>query len=426
VPALYELVEAISSGREDAALAAIYGDAGLARQRARYAGLLECLGALAPGAREVGCFSAPGRTEVGGNHTDHNGGRVLAAAVNLDAIAAAAPRDDGIIRLQSEGYGESVVDTREFVPAEDERGTVAALVRGVCAGLAARGHRIGGFDACVTSDVLKGSGLSSSAAFEVLVGAILNGLYNDGGIDPIAVAQVGQHAENVYFGKPCGLMDQTASSLGGFVTIDFRDTAHPLVQRVAFDFSSSDYALVIVDTGGDHADLTPDYAAVRQEMQAVAAALGGKLLRDVTEEQVLANIPELRARAGDRAILRSLHFFEDDRRVEMQAAALGAGQFDRFLELVIESGRSSWMLLQNCYPPRSDRVQGVSLALALSERLLGDRGAWRVHGGGFAGTIQAFVPHDRLPEYLAGMRSVFGQPACHELSVRQAGAMRVL
>jgi galactokinase len=260
----------------------------------------------------------------------------------------------------------------------------------------------------------------------VLAGSILNGLYNGGNVDPLAVAQIGQYAENVYFGKPCGLMDQTASSLGGFVTIDFRDAARPAVQRVAFDFAGSGHALVIVDTGGDHADLTPDYAAVRGEMQAVATVLGGQVLRDVSEEQALANIPRLRTQAGDRAILRALHFFEDDRRVAAQAEALEAGRLDRFLELVRESGRSSWMLLQNCYPPGSARVQGVTLALALSERLMRGRGAWRVHGGGFAGTIQAFVPHDLLPAYLVEMRSVFGSDACHELSVRQAGAVRVL
>jgi galactokinase len=426
MPVLSDLIEAVKSGRADPRLVPLYAQAGLSRQRARYAGLLEQLSALCAGRREVALFSAPGRTEVGGNHTDHNGGRVLAAAVNLDVIAAAAPRNDGIIRLQSEGYGESVVDTVVLTVVDEERGTVAALVRGVCAGLAARGYAIGGFDACVTSDVLKGSGLSSSAAFEVLVGAILNGLYNEGHADAIAVAQIGQYAENVYFGKPCGLMDQTASSLGGFVTIDFGDAAQPVVQRVAFDFAGSGYALVILDTGGDHADLTPDYAAVRGEMQAVAAALGGLVLRDVSEEQVLENIPALRALAGDRAILRAFHFFEDDRRVVMQAAALEAGRFDRFLLLVIESGRSSWMLLQNCYPPGSARLQGVTVGLALSERLLGERGAWRIHGGGFAGTIQAFVPRDLLPTYLAEMRSVFGNDACHELSVRQAGAVRVL
>ena len=426
MPALSDLIETVRDGGADHRLAALHGETGLPRQRARCAGLLERLNALCPGDREAAVFSAPGRTEVGGNHTDHNGGRVLAAAVNLDAIAAAARREDGIIRLQSEGYGESLVDTHQLAQVDEEQGTVAGLVRGVCAGLAARRHRIGGFDACVTSDVLKGSGLSSSAAFEVLVGAILNGLYNDGGVAPIAVAQIGQYAENVYFGKPCGLMDQTASSLGGFVTIDFRDASRPVVQQVAFDFAGSGHALVIVDTGGDHADLTPEYAAVRGEMQAVAAALGGQVLRDVSEEHALTNLPALRAQAGDRAILRAFHFFEDDRRVAMQAAALEAGQFDRFLALVIESGRGSWMLLQNCYPPRSTRVQGVTLALALSERLLGGRGAWRVHGGGFAGTIQAFVPRELLPGYLAEMGSVFGQDACHELSVRQAGAVRVL
>jgi galactokinase len=426
MPALSDSIEAIENGGADRAMAELYGSAGLQGQRVRYAAVLRRLSGLCPDAAQVALFSAPGRTEVGGNHTDHNGGRVLAAAVNLDAIAAAAPRDDGLIRLQSEGYGESVVDTRRLDAAPEERGTVTALVRGVCAGLAQRGHRIGGFDACVASDVLKGSGLSSSAAFEVLIGAIVNGLYNGGGVDPIAVAQVGQYAENVYFGKPCGLMDQTASSLGGFVTIDFRDAARPLVQKVSFDFAGSGHALVIIDTGGDHADLTPEYAAVREEMQAVAAALGGRVLRDVREEQALADIPALRAQAGDRAILRALHFFEDDRRVEMQVAVLQAGAFDRFLDLVIESGRSSWMLLQNCYPPGSSWLQGVPLGLALSERLLAGRGAWRVHGGGFAGTIQAFVPRELLADYLAKMRSAFGGDACHELSVRQAGALRVL
>jgi galactokinase len=425
VPTPADLIEAVSSGGADRSLAELYGNAELARQQARTIELLERFSARCPAADDVALFSAPGRTEVGGNHTDHNGGRVLAAAVNLDAIAAAARRGDGVISLQSEGYGESVVDTRRLEVVAKERGTVAALVRGVCAGLAARGHGIGGFDACVTSDVLKGSGLSSSAAFEVLVGAILNGLYNRGRVDPLVVAQVGQYAENVYFGKPCGLMDQTASSLGGFVTIDFRDAARPLVHRVAFDFAGSGHALVIVDTGGNHADLTPEYAAVRSEMQAVASALGGQALCDVSEEQALTNIPVLRAAAGDRATLRALHFFEDDRRVAAQAAALEEGQFDRFLALVVESGRSSWMLLQNCYPPHSSRAQGVPLALALSERFLGGRGAWRVHGGGFAGTIQAFVPRDLLADYLAKMRSIFGQDACHELSVRQVGAVRV-
>jgi galactokinase len=426
VPPPSDLIDVIARGRADRALFELYGDAGLARQRARYLELLQRFSARCTSATDVALFSAPGRTEVGGNHTDHNGGRVLAAAVNLDAIAAAAPRSDSNIYLQSEGYGESIVDTRRLDVLAEERGTVAALVRGVCAGLAARGHRIGGFDACVTSDVLKGSGLSSSAAFEVLMGAILNGLYNEGNVDPLVVAQVGQYAENVYFDKPCGLMDQTASSLGGFVTIDFRDAARPVVQKVAFDLSASGYALVIVDTGGDHADLTADYAAVRSEMQAVAAALGGQVLRDVSEEQALAVIPALRTRAGDRAILRAFHFFEDDQRVTMQVAALESRQFARFLEQVIESGRSSWMLLQNCYPPGSSRVQGVPLALALSERWLAGRGAWRVHGGGFAGTIQAFVPRELLTDYMAKMRSVFGQDACHELSVRQVGAVRVL
>ncbi len=425
MPAPSDPADAIRSGRADAALAALYGEQDVPSQRARYAALLETFAARFPASGPASLFSAPGRTEVGGNHTDHNAGRVLAAAVNLDAIAAAAPRLDGVIRVASEGYGEAEVDTDELPPVEAEQGTFAALIRGVCAGLAQRGHRVGGFDACVTSAVLKGSGLSSSAAFEVLIATILNHLHNRGRVAPIVLAQIGQYAENVYFGKPCGLMDQTTSALGGFVTIDFRDAAQPLVRKLEFDFAASGHALVIVDTGGDHADLTDDYAAVRREMQSVAEALGGRVLRDVTREQVLANIPALRAQAGDRAILRALHFFEDDRRVVAQADALEAGDTDRFLQLVVESGRSSWMLLQNCYQPWNARVQGITLALAMSERILEGRGAWRVHGGGFAGTIQAFVPRDLLPGYLSAMRAVFGEGACLELRVRPKGAVPV-
>ncbi len=436
MPKAEDWVAFINSGRGEAALEALYGRRPevVRQQQARYRQLVEQFQALYPGETGVELFSSPGRTEIGGNHTDHNAGRVLAAAVDLDIIAAAVPTGDGLIRLNSAGYPPIVIDTRQLEPVEGERFTSAALGRGVCAALVQQGFRVGGFQACLTTTVPKGGGLSSSAAFELLVAVILNQFYNRGLAGPMALAQAGFVAETQYFGKPSGLMDQTTIATGGFVTIDFkdfllpsgRDAPAPLVRKVRYDLSSSGYNLVIVETGGDHANLTGEYTAIASEMQAVAQALGGRLLRQFSRQKLLENLPSLRARLGDRALLRALHFYADDQRVVEQVEALEGGRFETFLHLVNESGRSSWMLLQNCYPPNDPLHQGIALAQALTELKLGSRGAWRVHGGGFGGTIQVFLPADQLSDYVSSMETVFGRGTCHPVLVRQAGACQIV
>jgi galactokinase len=428
MPSIETITNYLNAKDGQAYLANLYGThpSTLEIQVERYLGLLGRFLELYPERREVNFYSAPGRTEVGGNHTDHNAGRVLAAAVDLDIIAVASPNHEGVVRVHSEGFPPTLVKLSQLGMIQAERYTATSLVRGVCARFQLLGYQVGGIDAVVTSTVPRGSGLSSSAAYEVLMANILNHLYNQGALDPLSLAQIGHYAENAYFGKPCGLMDQTASAVGGFVTIDFKDFEHPLVRKVDFDFAASGYSLAIVDTAGDHTDLTAEYAAVEAEMKAVANALGGSVLREFSEGQVLEHIASLRKVAGDRAILRAIHFYRDDRRVVEQVAALEAGDFDSFLELVNDSGRSSWMLLQNCYPPNEVRRQGLTIALALSEALVKGRGAWRVHGGGFAGTIQAFVPDDLLPEYVKGMEAVFGRASCHAVHIRPAGTLSLI
>ncbi len=427
MPKAEEWLSFINSGRGQAALEELYGRRPevVRQQQARYRALVEQFQALYPGEGGIELFSSPGRTEIAGNHTDHNGGRVLAAAVDLDIIAAASPASDGVIRIHSAGYPPIEVDTRQLEPVEKERFTSAALARGVCARLAQTGYPVGGFHACLTTSLPKGAGLSSSAAFELLVAVILNELYNHGRATPLALAQAGYYAETEYFGKPSGLMDQTAIAIGGFVTIDFKDFAAPLSRKIRYDLASSGYNLLIVETGGDHANLTGEYAAIASEMLSVAQALGVKMLRETSRQKLMENLPALRARLGDRALLRALHFFGDDQRVVEQVEALEEGQFERFLHLVNESGRSSWMLLQNCYPADDPHHQGIALAQALTELKLGSRGAWRVHGGGFAGTIQVFLPADQLSEFVSSMESVFGRGACHLVLVRQAGATKI-
>jgi galactokinase len=375
--------------------------------------------------REVRLFSAPGRTEIGGNHTDHQHGRVLAAAINLDILCAAAKNGDNIIRIKSQGFREDIIDLAELSIQESETGKAASLIRGVAARFQQLGCNIGGFDAYTVSDVLKGSGLSSSAAFEVAAGTILNHLYNGGAVDAVAIAQIGQYAENVYFGKPCGLMDQAASSVGGFVAFDFKDPANPVVEPVAFDFASCGHSLCIVDTGGNHADLTADYAAVAAEMRATAAFFGRETLREVDEADFYDKLGELRKALGERPLLRAMHFFGDNARVPKQVEALKSRDFEEFKRLIIESGRSSRDMLQNVFSTASPVEQGLSLALSLSERLLAGKGAWRVHGGGFAGTIQAFVPNGLLEDYRGQMEKVFGAGSCHVLSIRPFGGVEV-
>lgn len=378
------------------------------------------------GEKPTAFFSAPGRTEVGGNHTDHNFGCVLAAGVSLDVIAAVAPdTEENVITIKSEGFPMDTVNVDDDTIYEEQKNTSAALIRGMSAGFKKNGHNAGGFKAYATSNVLKGSGLSSSAAYEVLIGTILNGLYNEGDVSAVEIAQIAQFAENVYFGKPSGLMDQMASSVGGFITIDFADEKHPVIDSVKFDFTKSDHALCIVDTKGNHADLTPEYAAIPVEMKSVAAFFGKKVLREITKEQLLENICAVREKCSDRAVLRALHFFDDNERVGKESSALSEGDFDAFLSLINESGDSSFKYLQNIYASSAPNEQGLSLALYLAKQALGGEGACRVHGGGFAGTIQAFVPEKKLEAFKAEMERVFGEGSCYVLSIRPVGGVQI-
>ena len=370
---------------------------------------------------EIALCSAPGRTEICGNHTDHQHGRVLAAAVNLDFLACAAPNGTNTIRFQSQGWPMVEVSLDTLEPREEERESTAALVRGMAAQAVEKGYPVAGFDVYAASEVLPGSGLSSSAACEVLLGVVENHLFCRDELDPVTIAQMGQRAENVFFGKPSGLMDQTASSVGGAVAIDFADPAAPVVRRMSVDLAKEGYALCIIDSGASHADLTPEYAAVPQEMGAVAAYFGKQVLREVEERQVMEAMPQLRKAVGDRAVLRALHFFADDRRVEQEADALDKGDFDAFLALVNESGRSSWELLQDITPAGAVQEQAMAVALAVAERALAGRGACRVHGGGFAGTIQAFVPLERLEAFRSEVERTLGVGSCHVLSIRPVG-----
>ena len=368
-------------------------------------------------------FSAPGRTEIGGNHTDHQRGRVLAAAVDLDTLAAVRRSGTGTIRILSEGYPMSVVELDKLEPQKGEINSTPALIRGVAARFMQLGCKVEGFDAYCTSTVLPGSGLSSSAAYEVLIGTIINHLFFDGRVSQPEIAQIGQYAENVFFGKPCGLMDQTASAVGNLVSIDFFEKEHPVITPVNFDFASCGHALCIIDTRASHADLTDEYAAIPMEIKQVCAHFGCEVLTQIDEEDFYAAIPALRRKCGDRAVLRCVHFYQDNARVPKQVAALEKGDFDAFLKLVSESGRSSWMYLQNVIPAGYKEHQDVAVSLALCEHYLRGRGAYRVHGGGFAGTVQAFVPFDLLPEFRAGIDGALGQGACHVLSIRPQGGV---
>jgi galactokinase len=399
----------------------LYGKAAPPSQVSRFQTLLSA--AASHGHEQVRFFSTPGRSELAGNHTDHNHGKVLAAAIALDAIAAVAPREDSIVRITSIGFPVVELSVRELDKLPSEVGTTAALVRGIAARFAFLGHAVGGFDAFIHSDVLPGSGLSSSAVIEVLVASIFNHLFNAGNLTATAIAQIAQYAENEYFGKPCGLMDPLTCATGGVVAIDFADPVHPVVRRVTADLEVQDACLVIVDTGSSHADLTADYAAIPQEMKAVAHAFGLTSCRELEREQFLARIPELRPRLGDRAMLRVLHYLAENERVDAQIAALEVGHFQDFLFLVRESGLSSFRWLQNVLNPAQSRTQGVALALALTEQFLGHEGACRVHGGGFAGTIQAWIPKRQLGAFRAAIEPVFGVGAVKPLRIRSSGTM---
>lgn len=371
-------------------------------------------------------FSAPGRTEIGGNHTDHQHGCVLAAAVDLDIFGAAAKNDSRIIRIFSEGYGMEQISLDDLEVKKEEINTTASLIRGVASKITQMGYTLGGLDMYTVSNVLKGSGISSSAAYEVLVGTVINALYCENKLTPVEIAQIGQYAENVYFGKPSGLMDQTASSVGNMLTIDFEDTKNPVVKQLEIDFEKAGLALCIIDSGADHADLTDEYAAIPLELKKICQLLGKEVLREIPEEEFLAAMPKIRAQVGDRALLRAMHVYSDNARVPKQAAALESGDIDTFLKLVRESGHSSWMYLQNIVPCGSKEHQEMAIALAMCDKLLAGKGAYRVHGGGFAGTVQAFVPVDMLEGFKAGMEAVLGEGSCHVLSIRPVGGTQIL
>ena len=407
-------------------LARLYGAEGAERAHERCTEVMEGFARTFRRPAEA-LFSAPGRTELGGNHTDHQHGCVLAAAVDLDILAAAAPNGSSVIRVLSQGYPLTEVDLREPEPRDDERDTSAALIRGVAARMSALGCdlRAGGLDVYMISNVPKGSGLSSSAAYEVLIGTMLNELFWDGHCTPVELAQIGQYAENVYFGKPCGLMDQTASSVGGVVFIDFSDAAHPAVERLDVELQSYGYALCILDSGAGHEGLTAEYRSITDELRAVCRVFDREVLRDVPEEAFLARLPEVRAAAGDRAVNRAFHVYAENRRAQEEKQALGRGDFDRFLELVRESGRSSAMYLQNIIPTGSAAAQELMVTIALCERILEGRGAVRVHGGGFGGTAQAFVPLDMLSKFKETTEAALGQGRCHVVMIRPAGGIRL-
>ena len=419
------LLTDLQNSVHDNALAALYALGGSSQQlekaRTRAAHVAQSYISQFCDAPSTALFSGPGRTEIGGNHTDHQHGRVLCGSVDLDMLACAAPNGQNIVRVASEGYPALEVDLSDLDPKPEEKNTSAALVRGVAARIAQLGYKLSGFDVCATSTVLSGSGLSSSAAYETLIGNIFNHFCCDRRLDPVTIAKVGQYAENVYFGKPCGLMDQMGSSVGGVVSIDFADPENPIIERVDFDLTAAGYALCIIDSGADHAGLTDEYAAVPNELKEICTHFGKEVLRDVSSVDFFAALPELREKYGDRAVLRAIHVYRENARVASQVSALRRGDFGFFLELVNESGLSSWRYLQNIVPAGSIRHQEMAMALALAEQALDTAGACRVHGGGFAGTVQAFVPLEMVDNFRAEIERYLGEGKCHILHIRPRG-----
>ncbi len=418
-----EIKTAIENGKFDDSFNYLYGEA--ERARIRYAAACESFKDLYPKSSEIRLFSAPGRTEIGGNHTDHQHGCVLAGSVDLDVIAVVSLNDDGKIRIKSEGFPEDVVDIADLSKNGKEIGKAISLIKGVCFKFEEMGCKLQGFNAYTTSNVLKGSGLSSSAAFEVLVGNIVNRMFNDNKASTIDIAKIGQFAEREYFGKPCGLLDQMASSLGGFTYADFGDPTEPVTESIELDISKYGYNLCVVDTGGNHADLTDDYAGITVECREISQALGVSFLREADTEKFYDNIATLRKDCGDRAVLRAFHFFNEQTRVEAQRKALKDGDFDSFLKLVNESGQSSYDYLQNLYSTSNVAEQGLPLGIALTKQFLKGKGAVRVHGGGFAGTIQCYIPSHDVEEYKYFIEKVFGLGSCHILSVRPVGGYEI-
>jgi len=416
----------ISNGEFDGVFSELYGADNAIAMRARYSKAIDEFTALFGERDNLTIYSAPGRTEIGGNHTDHNLGKVLAASINLDVIGVVSRNSQNIITIKSEGHKKDTIDLSKLLIINEEKNRSAALIRGAAAKIAESEFAIGGFDAYTTSNVLKGSGLSSSAAFGVLIGTILNGEYNSSAINPVTIAQIAQYAENVYFGKPCGLMDQTASAVGGIISIDFADNSAPIIDKVNFDFEKSGYALCIVDTGGSHADLTDEYAAIPAEMRNIAGHFGKSVMREVQREAVVTSAGKLRNLFGDRAVLRALHYLDENEIVDAEKSALESGDFDEFKQLVIKSGNSSFKYLQNVYTVKDVTAQGLSLALYMAESISDGKIAYRVHGGGFGGTTQNFVPIEMASEFKEKIESVFGAGSCHILNIRNRGGTRVV
>ena len=421
-------IENIENRSLDESLSILYGSSEpvLERQRARYAAAIRKFAEIFPEREDIRVFSAPGRSEIGGNHTDHQHGCALAAAVNLDVIAVVSFHEEGVIRFYSEGYGMTEIDLSDLAVNPEEFGKSSAIIRGIVARFTEMGAVVGGFDAYSVSDVLSGSGLSSSAAFETLIGTIIDVKYNDCKAGEIEIAKIGQYAENVYFGKGSGLLDQTVCSVGGFVFIDFLDTANPYVEKYSFDFEKAGYNLCITDTKGSHSDLTDDYVAVPAEMKSVAQQFGKEYLREVDELLFLRSIPDLHGKCSDRALMRAVHYFKENRRAVEEAQALDDGDIDGFFRLFRSSAASSANLLQNHYSVKKPTEQGISLGLMMSRLILGDDAAVRVHGGGFAGTIQAFVPIFKTNEYVRRMNALFGAGSCYVLRIRFVGGVEIV
>lgn len=413
----------IENGKYDKAFAILYGDVNSARER--YIAACEEFEKLYPVSKDIRIFSAPGRTEVGGNHTDHQHGCVLAGGVNLDVIAIVSENDDNTIRIKSQGYNMDTVTVGDFEKSDSEKGKAISLIKGVCHKFSSMGFKIGGFNAYTTSNVLKGSGLSSSAAFEVLIGNVVNGLFANGSVSSIEIAKIGQFAEREFFGKPCGLLDQMASSLGGFTYADFNNPSDPVTEKIDLDIKKYGYTLCVVDTGGNHANLTQDYADITIECKQISNALGVEFLRDADIEKFYSSLASLRKEFGERAVLRAFHFFNEQERVFKQRDCLKSGDFEGFLALVNESGQSSYDYLQNLYSTTAVKEQGLSLAIALTKQFLNGKGACRVHGGGFAGTIQCYIPTDLLNDYKQMIEAVYGQNSCCVLNIRPVGGFEI-
>lgn len=415
----------INSSASDKLFSELYGSQ-TDRQKKRYCEAVDEFNRIFPDYDDVSVYSAPGRTEIGGNHTDHQNGQILAAAVNLDIIAIAAFHDEPVIRIKSKGFEMDTIDISDLSVKENEKGKSSALIRGIVSRFEQLGYKTGGFDAYTTSDVLKGSGLSSSAAFEVLIGTILSEHFNGGRISPVEIAVISQYSENEYFGKKSGLMDQMVSSVGGFAYIDFKNPQNPEIKKIDCDFDKTGYTLCISDTKGSHSDLTDDYVAIPYEMKQIAEFFGKYVLREVDEAEFYRCIPQIRENISDRAVLRSAHFFAETKRAEAEAKSLEKNDFNEFLRLVNQSGKSSYQLLQNAYSCKNPAGQGIPLGIMISERILDGKGAVRVHGGGFAGTVQAFVPDSLVNDYSNEINRIFGENSCHIMHIRPYGGLCII